>query len=54
MFVNLATTSVGAVAFQSDVVYSNPNSSVKREIFFFIKAKATKDSQLLVKGYLRH
>jgi hypothetical protein len=54
IFVNLATTSLVAVAFQSDVVYSDPNSSVAREIFFFIKARATKDSQLLVKEYLPH
>jgi hypothetical protein len=54
IFVNLATKSLVAVAFQSDTVYSNTNSSVKREIFFFIKAKATKDSQLLVKEYLPH
>jgi len=42
IFVNLAAKSLVAVAFQSDTVYSNPNSSVKREIFFLSKQKQPK------------
>jgi hypothetical protein len=42
MFVNLAPKSLVAVALQSDTVYSNPNSSVKREIFFLSKREQLK------------